>query len=164
MKLSAKTDVERRLLDYLDANASPELRAKIDALPDGDRFGLRAAWKFITDEARKKLSGKSGYLADEVVFGWLVHYYEDVAPAEAAKPAPAVGVNGNENKKASAKAVKPDRKQLRRSKPSPDEKTAKEKPGKPVPADPPAADVQVSAPTAEDSGFSFSLFEEEAGA
>ncbi|MBR1608776.1 MAG: hypothetical protein IJ678_04080 [Kiritimatiellae bacterium] len=113
MQLHAKNDTERRLLEYLEANASPALREKIAALPD--RFGLDAAWRYIEGEARKKLASRSGYLADEVVFGWLVHYYEDVAPAEAAKPAaPAGGVNGNKE--------------------------------------------------AADTGFSFSLFESEAGA
>ena len=89
MKLEAKTPTERRLKAYLDANASEALREKIAALPDGARFNLGVAWAFCTAEARKKLNSRSGYLEDEVVFGWLVHYYEDVAPAEAAKPAPA---------------------------------------------------------------------------
>lgn len=87
MKLEAKTPTETRLRAYLDENASDALREKIAALPD--RFNLDAAWRFIQDEARKELKNKSGFLEDEVVFGWLVHYYEDVAPAEAAKPAPA---------------------------------------------------------------------------
>ena len=87
MKLEAKTPTERRLKEYLDANASAALREKIAVLPD--RFNLDAAWRFIQDEARKELKSHSGFLEDEVVFGWLVHYYEDVAPAEAAKPAPA---------------------------------------------------------------------------
>ncbi len=87
MKLEAKTPTETRLKAYLDANASDALREKIAALPD--RFNLDAAWRFIQDEARKKLKNHSGFLEDDVVFGWLVHYYEDVAPAEAAKPAPA---------------------------------------------------------------------------
>ena len=87
MKLEAKTPTETRLKTYLDENASAALREKIAALPD--RFNLDAAWRFVQAEARKALKNHSGFLEDEVVFGWLVHYYEDVAPAEAAKPAPA---------------------------------------------------------------------------
>lgn len=87
MKLEAKTPTETRLKAYLDENASEALREKIAALPD--RFNLDAAWRFIKEEARKALKNHSGFLEDEVVFGWLVHYYEDVAPAEAARPAPA---------------------------------------------------------------------------
>ena len=89
MKLEAKTPTERRLKEYLDVNASEALREKIAALPDGARFNLGAAWTFCTAEARKHLKGRSGCVDDAVVYCWLVHYYEDVAPAEAAKPAPA---------------------------------------------------------------------------
>ena len=87
MQLQAKTPTENRLKEYLDANASDALREKIAALPDGERFNLSAAFRFIKDRAREHLQNKSGCIEDEVVFGWLIHYYEDVAPAEAAKPA-----------------------------------------------------------------------------
>lgn len=88
MKLEAKTPEEDRLKKYLDENASEALREKIAALPD--RFNLDAAYRYITGEARKYLKhGGGGFIDDAVVYCWLVHYYEDVAPAEAAKPAPA---------------------------------------------------------------------------
>lgn len=88
MKLVAKTPEEDRLKKYLDENASEALREKIAALPD--RFNLDAAYRYITGEARKYLKhGGGGFIDDAVVYCWLVHYYEDVAPAEAAKPAPA---------------------------------------------------------------------------
>ena len=88
MKLHAKTDTEKRLLDYLEANASDALKEKIAALPENG-YNLDAAYRHIRDEARKVLKGSGGFVADETVFGWLVHYYEDVAPAEAAKAAKA---------------------------------------------------------------------------
>jgi len=88
MKLEAETPTETRLKAYLDANAPDALREKIAALPD--RFNLDAAYRYITGEARKYLKhGGGGFIDDAVVYCWLVHYYEDVAPAEAAKPAPA---------------------------------------------------------------------------
>ena len=88
MKLVAKTPEEDRLKKYLDENASEALREKIASLPD--RFNLDAAYRYITGEARKYLKhGGGGFIDDAVVYCWLVHYYEDVAPAEAAKPAPA---------------------------------------------------------------------------
>jgi len=88
MQLVAKTPEEDRLKKYLDENASEALREKIAALPD--RFNLDAAYRYITGEARKYLKhGGGGFIDDAVVYCWLVHYYEDVAPAEAAKPAPA---------------------------------------------------------------------------
>lgn len=163
MQLLAKTPTETRLKEYLDANASDALREKIAALPDGERFNLAAAFRFITDEARKHLHGSSGCIEDEVVFGWLAHYYEDVAPAEAAKPAPATGVNGNKkaeprktksHKAAQAKAAKGD------AAPGCDETAATgEKPASPVPEVPPASDAPAHAPEAADTGFAFTLFE-----
>ena len=88
MKLVANNPTEKRLLEYLDANASVPLLEKIEALPKGPRFNLGAAWRYVESEAKKLLHSRSGYVEDPTVFGWLVHYYEDVAPAEAAKPAP----------------------------------------------------------------------------
>ena len=162
MKLEAKSPTEKRLKEYLDANASDALREKIAALPD--RFNLAAAWDYIRDEARKQLKGHSGFLEDETVFGWLVHYYEDVAPAEAAKPtAPATGVNGNKkaeprktksHKAAQAKAAKGN------AAPASDAPAATgEKPASPVPDVPPASDAPAHAPEAADTGFAFELFE-----
>ena len=84
MKPAAKNDTEKRLLEYLEANASDALKEKIAALPEHG-YNLDAAYRHIRDEARKKLNSGGGFIADEVVFGWLVHYYEDVAPAEAAR-------------------------------------------------------------------------------
>lgn len=164
MQLQAKSPTETRLKEYLDANASDALREKIAALPDGPRFNLAAAFRFVTDEARKLLQSKSGCVEDEVVFGWLVHYYEDVAPAEAAKPAAsAKGVNGNKkaeprktksHKAAQAKAAKGD------AAPGRDETAATgEKPASPVPDVPPASDAPAHAPEAADTGFAFELFE-----
>lgn len=88
MQLKAKNDTEKRLLDYLEANASDALKEKIAALPEHG-YNLDAAYRHIRDEARKKLNSGGGFVADEVVFGWLSHYYEDVAPAEAARAAKA---------------------------------------------------------------------------
>ena len=88
MKPVAKNDTEKRLLDYLEANASDALKEKIAALPEHG-YNLDAAYRHIRDEARKKLNSGGGFIADEVVFGWLSHYYEDVAPAEAARAAKA---------------------------------------------------------------------------
>jgi hypothetical protein len=99
MKLEANNDTERRLLAYLEKNASDALKEKIAALPEGKAYNLGAAFRHIQDEARKLLHSKSGFVDDETVFGWLIHYYEDVAPAaakaageaEAAKAAEAPG-------------------------------------------------------------------------
>ena len=38
--------------------------------------------KYITDEARKHLQGKSGAIEDKVVFGWAVHFYDENADVQ----------------------------------------------------------------------------------
>lgn len=87
MKFAAKNDTEKRLLDWLEANASEALREKIAALPEGAPVNLSAAWDYIQAEARKLLKSKSGMVDDDVVWGWLCHYYEDVAAGAAEKAA-----------------------------------------------------------------------------
>lgn len=85
MKLVAKTKAEEMCGAYLNAHASDALKAKIAALPDGPTYNLGAMMRYMADEARKRCKGQMPCLSDEEGFGILVHYYEDVAPALAAK-------------------------------------------------------------------------------
>lgn len=87
MKLVANNPTEKRLLDWLEANASEALREKIAALPEGAPVNLSAAWDYIQAEAQNLLMSKSGMVDDYVVWGWLCHYYEDVADGAAEKAA-----------------------------------------------------------------------------
>ena len=91
MKLVAKGKSQERCLRWIEANASDALKSKIAALPDGDTYNLGAMMEFMRSEARKLCKGTGGdcSIPDEDGFGILVHYYEDVAPAAAAKAAEA---------------------------------------------------------------------------
>lgn len=91
MKLVAKNKSQERCLRWIEANASDALKSKIAALPDGDTYNLGAMMEFMRSEARKLCKGACGdfSIPDEDGFGILVHYYEDVAPAAAAKAAEA---------------------------------------------------------------------------
>ena len=91
MKLVAKGKSQERCLRWIEANASDALKSKIAALPDGDTYNLGAMMAFMRSEARKLCTGTGGdcSIPDEDGFGILVHYYEDVAPAAAAKAAEA---------------------------------------------------------------------------
>ncbi len=91
MKLVAKGKSQERCLRWIEANASDALKSKIAALPDGDTYNLGAMMEFMRSEARKLCKGACGdfSIPDEDGFGILVHYYEDVAPAAAAKAAEA---------------------------------------------------------------------------
>ncbi len=90
MKLVAKGKSQERCLRWIEANASDALKSKIAALPDGDTYNLGAMMAFMRSEARKLCKGTGDCsIPDEDGFGILVHYYEDVAPAAAAKAAEA---------------------------------------------------------------------------
>lgn len=91
MKLVAKGKSQERCLRWIEANASDALKSKIAALPDGDTYNLGAMMEFMRSEARKLCKGACGdfSIPDDDGFGILVHYYEDVAPAAAAKAAEA---------------------------------------------------------------------------
>ena len=91
MKLVAKGKSQERCLRWIEANASDALKSKIASLPDGDTYNLGAMMEFMRSEALKLCKGTGGdcSIPDEDGFGVLVHYYEDVAPAAAAKAAEA---------------------------------------------------------------------------
>lgn len=88
LKLEAKDATEKRVLEYLQANASEALAEKINA---GSKT-LKGALGYAKDEARKLAQG-DGFVCveDETVFGWIVHYFEESEITEkASKEKPAV--------------------------------------------------------------------------
>ena len=81
--LTAKSEAERRVLAWLESNASAALAAKIA----GSGKGLGDALRYCEGEARKAATGGVACVPDETVFGWVVHYFEDVCTVKAAAPA-----------------------------------------------------------------------------
>lgn len=71
--LEAVTDTEKIVLEHLEKVASDELVEKINK---GNKT-LAQCWKYICKEAQKYLSNKNGAIADEVVFGWAIHFFEE---------------------------------------------------------------------------------------
>lgn len=62
---------------YLEANASDALREKIAEAQKSGK-GVAQCYAYITEQARKQAAGvNSVMIADEVVYGWAVHYFED---------------------------------------------------------------------------------------
>lgn len=59
--------------DYIIANASEALTEKII---NGNKT-VADCWKFIYNQARSFLSGKSGYVDEKTVFGWAMHFFEE---------------------------------------------------------------------------------------
>ena len=75
MNLTAKNPNEQAVLDYLEANASPELKAKIDA----EGKTLAGCWAYITSFAKSKIALKDRHgekcvhLSPEEVYGGASH-------------------------------------------------------------------------------------------
>lgn len=75
MDYKPKNESERRILEYFNANASEDLKARVEAsgkTPAG-------AVKFMESEVRKRFSRASGMvtITDEEGFGIAMHYFED---------------------------------------------------------------------------------------
>ena len=87
LNLDAKTNEERKVKAYLEANASEMLAEKINngmrIQKDGktllNKKTLAGFMKFACDEAKKQAEkgAQSACIDDDVVYGWAVHYFEE---------------------------------------------------------------------------------------
>ena len=87
LNLDAKTNEERKVKAYLEANASDILAEKINngvrIQKDGktliNKKTLAGFMKFACDEAKKQAEkgASSAYIDDDTVYGWAVHYFEE---------------------------------------------------------------------------------------
>lgn len=80
LKLTAKGDNEKIILQYLESNVSEVLAEKINS---GTKT-LADCWKFITECARKQAKDGCACIRDDVVFGWAIHFFEE----DSIKPEP----------------------------------------------------------------------------
>lgn len=87
LNLDAKTNEERKVKAYLEANAFDILAEKINngvrIQKDGktllNKKTLAGFLKFACDEAKKQAEkgAQSACIDDAVVYGWAVHYFEE---------------------------------------------------------------------------------------
>lgn len=73
LTLKANNHGEKRVLKYLEENASETLVEKINS---GDKT-LKGFFDYAQKEARKLASGNCVCVDDETVFGWAIHYFEE---------------------------------------------------------------------------------------
>lgn len=73
LKLEAKNESEKRVLEYLEANASEVLAEKIN---DGNKT-LKGFFAYARGEAQKLAVNGCACIEDKVVYGWAVHYFEE---------------------------------------------------------------------------------------
>jgi len=72
--LKAGTPTEQRILDYLKENASDTLAYKINA----GKKTLSGAMGYAQGEAQKLAKGGGCVcVQDEIVFGWIIHFFEE---------------------------------------------------------------------------------------
>lgn len=90
INLEAKTATEKRVLDYLEDNASDVLAEKINT---GTKT-LAGALSFAKGEAKKIAAGAGCVCVDDAtVFGWIIHFFEEADIAEK-KAVPAMRTPG----------------------------------------------------------------------
>ena len=87
LNLDAKTNEERKVKAYWEANASEMLAEEINngmrIQKDGktllNKKTLAGFMKFACDEAKKQAEkgAQSACIDDDVVYGWAVHYFEE---------------------------------------------------------------------------------------
>jgi hypothetical protein len=92
MQMKIKLDTKdnptlKRLLDYLESNASEELVGKInngtpytkDGIELVNKKTLDGFMRYATEEAKKLAEkGATGAIVDDpIVFGWLMHYFQE---------------------------------------------------------------------------------------
>ena len=87
LNLEAKNDAEKKLLEYLENNASEALAKKINNGTAYEKDGknlinkkdLESFLSYANDEARKLAEKGKNYacIEDQTVFGWAMHYFEE---------------------------------------------------------------------------------------
>jgi hypothetical protein len=131
IRLEAKNPTEKRVLAYLEANASEVLAERINA----GKKTLAGALGYAKDEARAMAVDGVACVDDATVYGWIIHFFEEDSITETARKAqPAVRVP-----KGVATSPKPVRKAKAAPKPEPEAKP------EPVPAKPKAEQLPLFA-------------------
>ena len=125
LNLVAKTEPEKRVLEYLQNTASETLADKINnGIPfekDGNSLinkkTLSEFMKYACDEAKKTAENgaNSACIDDSTVFGWAIHFFEEPSiegtlytlDGEEYKPAPKIPATKTETIKPPKKDTKP---------------------------------------------------------
>lgn len=98
--MEAKNETEKIILEYFEKNASDSLKARVEQ----EKKTIAGALNYATEKARKHRTGNFACVADEVVFGWIMHYFED-EPASKYE-AKSTGAKVSAPKKAEKKTAK----------------------------------------------------------
>ena len=117
-KLKAKTPPQKVILEYLEKNVSESLAERINS---GDKT-LQCCWNYIVKQAKQEAQNGCACCADNEVFGWAVHYFEEdqITEANEGQSAPRLSVTATTTDK-----KKPKKKEAEKPKTSGKEKAKK---------------------------------------
>lgn len=74
---------------YIEEQCQDEGNATLRTNYADSKQDIDGCCAYINNEARKYLNGQNGAIADAVVYGWAVHYFEEkIYDKKASKPAP----------------------------------------------------------------------------
>ena len=86
-KLKAESELEQKVLAWLEKNASDSLTEKIA----GGEKTIAGSLRYAYDKAKERANGESQICVDdETVFGWIVHFFEEDSIEEPKAKPPAV--------------------------------------------------------------------------
>lgn len=102
--MKAKNATEQFVLEYFEKNASDNLKERVEA----EGKTIAGALRYASEQAQKQKVGNCACVADEIVFGWIMHYFEDESATKYESKSPtATVVAGNAKKLAKKTAKKP---------------------------------------------------------
>lgn len=104
--MTANNATERIVLEYFEKNASDSLKARVEQ----EKKTIAGALKYASYRAQKQKVGNCACVADEVVFGWIMHYFEDEPATKyenASSTAKVVAGKAKKSAKKPTKAEKP---------------------------------------------------------
>lgn len=102
--MKANNATEQFVLEYFEKNASDNLKERVEA----EGKTIAGALRYASEQAQKQKVGNCACVADEIVFGWIMHYFEDESATKYESKSPtATVVAGNAKKTAKKPAKKP---------------------------------------------------------
>lgn len=112
-KLNTDNQMLKQISEYLieRCNREPELIEKVL----NEKKSLEQCSAYIDQEARKYLNSRNGYIAKEIVFGWVVHYFDEENIKFDTQPSKTITKTSDSKPKTTSRPIKRKEKQTAQS-------------------------------------------------
>lgn len=100
--MKANNATEQFVLEYFEKNASDNLKERVEA----EGKTIAGALRYASEQAQKQKVGNCACVADEIVFGWIMHYFEDESATKYESKSPTATVVAGNAKKLAKKPAK----------------------------------------------------------